>query len=106
MGSTNSKEKELNEDIAESTAKFFKAAKEGRIADVKLVLQHAPERVNEQNRVLLLLHTRTLLIMAVGQYAETALHEAAAYNSLEVAEVLVAANANVDIKTKVRAGCS
>ena len=37
---------------------------------------------------------------------DTALHWAAWNNSLEVAEVLVAANANADIKNKVRAGCS
>ena len=85
---------------------IVKAAEEGRIADVKLVLQHAPERVNDQDRVLLLLHTHTLLIMAVAQYGYTALHKAACNNSLEVAEVLVAANANVDIKDRVRAGCS
>jgi ankyrin repeat protein len=42
----------------------------------------------------------------VGQYGNTALHWAALKNSLEVAEVLVAANANVDIKNMVRAGCS
>jgi hypothetical protein len=85
---------------------IIEAAYEGRIADVKLVLQHAPERVNDQNSVLLLLHTHTLLIMAVGQYGNTALHQAAAKNSLEVAEVLVAAKANADIKNGVRAGCS
>ena len=62
--------------------------------------------MNDQNSVLLLLHTHTLLIMAVGQYGNTALHQAAAKNSLEVAEVLVAANANADIKSNVRAGCS
>ena len=37
---------------------IVKAAQESRIADVKLVLQHAPERVNDQDKVLLLLHTR------------------------------------------------
>ena len=41
-------------------------------------------------------------VVLVAQYnRETALHNAAACNSLKVAEVLVAANANVDIKTKV-----
>jgi hypothetical protein len=98
MGSNNSKEKELNEDLerirkeriareradqeradqeradkeradkeradkeraaqeAEIRAKnidIIEAADEGRIADVKLVLQHAPEKVNDQNSVLLL----------------------------------------------------
>ena len=42
----------------------------------------------------------------VGQSGYTALHRAARNDSLEVAEVLVAANANVDIKNWVRAGCS
>ena len=45
-------------------------------------------------------------VVLVGQNGNTALHRAAWNNSLEVAEVLVAANANVDIKNKVRAGCS
>merc|ERR1712086_496809 len=111
MGSSNSKEKELNEDlerirkerIAKERAErervaraknmdIVKAANEGRIADVKLVLQHAPEKVNDQNR-----------------YGDTALHKAA-WNSatshnqstwIEIAEVLLAANANVDIKDKL-----
>jgi hypothetical protein len=135
MGSNNSKEKELNEDLerirkeriareraerdradkerankeAEIRAKnidIIEAADEGRIADVKLVLQHAPERVNNQDSVLLLLHTHTLLIMAVAQDGATALHYATVNNSLEVAKALVAAKANVDIKTNVRASCS
>ena len=42
----------------------------------------------------------------VGQDGYTALHWAAVQNSLEVAEVLVAANANVDITNNVRACCS
>ena len=45
---------------------IVQAAKEGRIADVKFVLQHAPEKVNDQNKVLLLLHAHALLIMVVG----------------------------------------
>ena len=85
---------------------IVQAAKEGQIADVKFVLQRAPEKVNGQDKVLLLLHTLTVLIMAVGQRGQTALHQAAIKNSLEVAEVLVAANANVEIKSDVRAGCS
>ena len=42
----------------------------------------------------------------VGQSGHTALLLTARNNSLEVVEVLVAANANVDIKDNVRAGCS
>ena len=85
---------------------IVEAALRRRMADVQLVCQYAPKKVNDQNLVLLLLHTHTLLIIAVAQYAETALHVAAQKNSLEVAEALVAAKANVDIKNKVRAGCS
>ena len=85
---------------------IVKAAQEDRIADVQLVLQHAPEKMNDKDGVLLLLHTHTLLITAVAQYGATGLHYAAIKNSFEVAEVLVAANANVDIKTTVRASCS
>ena len=45
-------------------------------------------------------------VVLVGQRGETALHKAADKNSPEVAEVLLAANANVDIVNNVRAGCS
>jgi len=62
---------------------IVQAADEGRIADVKFVLQHAPEKANDQNK-----------------HGWTALHKAAENNSLEVAEVLVAAKANVDIRDK------
>jgi len=61
---------------------IVKAANEGQIADVKFVLQHAPEKVNDK-----------------GRNGDTALHEAAINNSPELAEVLVAANANVDVKS-------
>ena len=82
------------------------AAMMGQYADVQFVLQHAPEKVNDQDKVLLLLHAHTLLIVIVAQYGDTALHKAAYNNSPELAEVLLAANANVDIVNKVRAGCS
>merc|ERR1712153_98380 len=72
---------------------IVKAAEEGRIADVQLVLQHAPEKVNDQDK-----HFKL-------QHGFTALHMAAETNSTQVAEVLVAANANVDIRSNVRAGC-
>ena len=45
-------------------------------------------------------------VVLVAQYGRTALHQTAWNNSLEVAEVLVAANANLEIKDVVRAGCS
>jgi hypothetical protein len=45
-------------------------------------------------------------VVLVGQNGLTALYKAAINNSFQVAEVLVAANANVDIKNNVRAGCS
>ena len=53
-----------------------------------------------------MLVTDCVSVVLVGQDGSTALDKAAFMNSLEVAEVLVAANANVDIKNKVRAGCS
>merc|ERR1712166_1508415 len=84
------------------------------IADIQFVLQHAPEKVNDQDEL-----GRTALYRAAyknslevvevllaananveikNNYGITALRQAAWKNSLEVAEVLVAANANVDIK--------
>ena len=54
----------------------------------------------------MVLVTDRLSVVLVVQAGWTALHMAAYDNFLEVAEVLVAANANVDIKNKVRAGCS
>ena len=53
-----------------------------------------------------MLSTDSLSVVLVAQNGRTALHVAAQNNSLEVAEVLVAANANADIKDDVRAGCS
>ena len=46
--------------------------------------------------------------MAVRQFGagKTALHVAAVNNSPEVARVLLAANANVDMENEVRAGCN
>ena len=45
-------------------------------------------------------------VVLVGQYGKTALYMAARSNSFQVAEVLVAANANADIKDNVSASCS
>ena len=50
--------------------------------------------------------TKAPALVLVGQHGSTALHKAAWNNSLEVVEVLVAANVNIDIKSTVRAGCS
>merc|ERR1711865_152654 len=55
------------------------AAYKGQFADVKFVIQHAPEKVDDQPE---------------GSGGRTVLHHAAIKNSLEVAEVLLAANAN------------
>ena len=53
-----------------------------------------------------MLITDCVSAVLVAQNGDTALHRAAYNNSLEVAEVLVAANANVDIVNKVRSCCS
>jgi hypothetical protein len=52
-------------------------------------------KVNDQNEVLLLLHTHVLLIVLVVQFGNIALHEAEYCNSHEVIKVLVATNADV-----------
>ena len=44
--------------------------------------------------------------VTVGQGGTTALHFAARYNSLEVAQLLLGAGASVKAKDNVRAGCS
>lgn len=46
------------------------------------------------------------VVVLVGQDGSSALHWAASNNSPEVAQMLVAAKANMDIKNNVRAGCS
>ena len=53
-----------------------------------------------------MLITDSVFVVLVGKFGNTALHEAAENNSVEVDEVLVAAKANVDIRNDVRAGCS
>ena len=42
----------------------------------------------------------------MGQGGATALHLAAYYNFLEIAELLLGAGASADAKNNVRAGCS
>ena len=54
----------------------------------------------------LVLITDCVSVVLLGQHGNTALYLAAWSNSLEVAEVLVAANSNANIKNAVRAGCS
>ena len=53
-----------------------------------------------------MLITDFVSVVLVAQGGSTALHWAAWKNSLEIAEVLVAANANADIKDNVSASCS
>ena len=53
-----------------------------------------------------MLVTECVSVVLVAQAGETALHMAAGNNSFEVAEVVLAANANVDIRNNVRACCS
>merc|ERR1712086_678961 len=60
---------------------IVQAAYDGRMADVQLVCKYAPEKVNDQD-----------------YGGDTALHWAAAKNSLEMAELLLASNAAVDIQ--------
>ena len=43
--------------LATKVKNMCQAACDGRIADVEFVLQHAPEKVNDQDYVLLLLHS-------------------------------------------------
>ena len=50
-----------------------------------------------------MLGTDCVSVVLVGQRGYTALHKAAMKNSLEVAKVLLAAKANIVIKTNVRA---
>ena len=52
------------------------------------------------------MHAQTDSGVPVGQFGWTALHYAANYNRLEVAELLLGAGASVDAKDTVRAGCS
>jgi len=59
------------------------AAYHGRMADVQLVCQYAPEKVNDKN---------------YNRNGETALHFAASSNSLEIARLLLATNAAADVR--------
>jgi len=60
---------------------IVQAAFAGRMADVQLVCQYAPEKVNDKDR-----------------YGNTALHWAAANNSLEIAQLLLASKATVGVQ--------
>ena len=72
---------------------------------MRQICESAPEKVDNKNSVLLLLQIDTLLIIAVGQTGFTALHIAAKDNRWELVELLLAAKAEVDAKSKVGAGC-
>ena len=82
----------------------------GRVAEVQLVCQYAPECVNSTDRVLRLLQPALAsLNLLFEQYGKTALHWAAGAahkDSLEIAELLLQAGATVNAKDKVRPGCS
>merc|ERR1711865_875474 len=76
------KERAEEERVAEAKAvNIITAVKENRLADVQLVCQYAPEKLNEEDKSGL-----------------SALHYAALKNSLAVAELLVQAKADVDAK--------
>ena len=53
-----------------------------------------------------MLSTDCVPVVLVAQNGKTALHYAASNNWLELAKVLVAATANVDIKDNVSPSCS
>ena len=53
-----------------------------------------------------MLVTDCVSVVLVGQRGQTALHMAADWDQPDIARVLLAANANVHIKDKVRASCS
>merc|ERR1712086_31811 len=59
------------------------AARQNQVAEVRLVCQYAPEKVNDTDSV-----------------GNTALHYAACYNSPEMAQLLLGAGASVDAKDK------
>jgi len=91
------------------------AAYYNQVAEVRLVCQYAPEKVNDRNLDgETALHWAAIsnslevaqLILGAGASVDakdndgyTALHRAASNNSLEVAELLVGAEASVDAKT-------
>jgi len=73
----------LNVEVLKANAvDIVTAAEQNQVAEVRLVCQYAPERVND-----------------TGWGGYTALHFAARYNFLEVAELLLGAGASVDVKT-------
>ena len=81
------------------------AAKSGNMEKIQLVCDHAPERVDDTDSVLM--PARTCMILSVlwscaSQSGYTALHLAAAKDLVEMADLLLRAKATVDSKTNVR----
>jgi len=96
---------------------IFAVVRQNHVAEVRLVCQYAPERVNDKDSdgatalhfaarynslemAQLLLGARASAD-AKDKNGETALHYAACSNTLEVAELLLGAGASVDAKSKI-----
>jgi len=100
------------------TMDIVHAASFGRVADVQLVCQYAPEKVNDKGwtrngntalhwaalqnflEIARLLLASKAAVDVLNKHGTTALHLAADKNSLEMAELLLASKAAVDVQTK------
>ena len=95
---------------------IFQAVKDGRVAYVQLVCKYVPRQVfKRQGLGELLLHIRTLpiltlLLLHVGwssgdTVGDTILDCVVRNNRLEIAQLLLATKAAIDVRDKVRAAC-
>ena len=84
------------------------AVYEGKADEVQLVLAIYPDRVNAKDQVTVPDAPRAAadsVSLLDGQRGQTPLHKAAGCNQCEVAQILIAAGADLDAKTKVIVPC-
>ena len=84
---------------------IYSAAGNGRAGEVQLVLDFYPDRVNSKDQVTVPDAPRAAadsVSLLDGQRGDTPLHEAVFCNHCEVAKILIAAGADLNVKNMVR----
>ena len=88
--------------ISEQHMDIFLAVREGNLAEARLIISSYPMKVNARDEVISHSSNVLWIVMLVdGQEMKTPLHKAANKNNVEMAQLLLAAGADVNAKNKV-----